>query len=180
MNFGSVLTTITQWLAERGHRSAVIGGVALVSYGLPRTTLDLDFVVEAAAQEALIQFLEGLGYRTLHRSSGYSNHEHPDSSWGSVDILYVRGETSEKIFADTRSQVGPQGLEISVPKPEHLAALKVQAIKNDPARTYQDLADIRFLLQLPGVDRREVREYFERHGLEDRFDDIQKSLQKSL
>lgn len=41
--------------------------------------------------------------------------------------------------------------------------------------TITHLADIRFLLQLPGVDHREVREYFERHGLEDRFDDIQKS-----
>jgi hypothetical protein len=176
MNFGSVLTTITDFLAGRGHRSAVIGGVALVSYGLPRTTLDLDFVVDAEVQEDLVRFLEELGYRTLHRSSGYSNHEHPDASWGGVDVLYVRGETSEKIFADSRSQPGPQGLAIVVPKPEHLAALKVQAIKNDPTRTFQDLADIRFLLQLPGVDRREVREYFERHGLEARFDEIQKSL----
>ena len=63
-----------------------------------------------------------------------------------------------------------------MPKPEHLAALKVLAMKNDPARTFQELADIRFLLTLPGVDRQEVRAYFERYGLEESFHELETSL----
>jgi hypothetical protein len=54
--------------------------------------------------------------------------------------------------------------------------MKVLAIKNDPTRALQDLADIRFLLTLPGVDRQEVRSYFARHGLETRFDELEKTL----
>ena len=46
-----------------------------------------------------------------------------------------------------------------MPKPEHLAALKVTAMKNDPARAFQDMADIRFLLTLPGVDRIQIKNY---------------------
>jgi hypothetical protein len=38
------------------------------------------------------------------------------------------------------------------------------------------MADIGFLLTLPGIDRIEVRGYFERHGLESRFDEIAKTL----
>jgi hypothetical protein len=38
------------------------------------------------------------------------------------------------------------------------------------------MADIRFLLTLPGVDRREVRSYFERHGLKDRIDELERTL----
>lgn len=49
-------------------------------------------------------------------------------------------------------------------------------MKNDPARTFQDLADIRFLLTLPGTDRVEIRGYFERHGLKERFDDLERTL----
>ena len=49
-------------------------------------------------------------------------------------------------------------------------------MKNDPGRTFQEMADIRFLLQLPQVDRQEVRGYFELHGLRERFDDLEKSL----
>jgi hypothetical protein len=50
------------------------------------------------------------------------------------------------------------------------------AMKNDPGRTFQEMADIRFLLQLPQVDRPEVRSYFERHGLGERYDDLEKTL----
>ena len=49
-------------------------------------------------------------------------------------------------------------------------------MKNDPGRTFQEMADIRFLLQLPMVDRREVKGYFERHGLRERFDDLEKNI----
>ncbi|HYG64856.1 MAG TPA: hypothetical protein VEL74_19905, partial [Thermoanaerobaculia bacterium] len=70
MNFGAVLRTISGFLEEQRIRFAVVGGVALASYGLPRTTVDLDIVVEAGAQERVILFLESLGYRTVHRSSG--------------------------------------------------------------------------------------------------------------
>jgi hypothetical protein len=34
------------------------------------------------------------------------------------------------------------------------------------------MADIRFLLQLPGVDRREVGAYFDRYGMRERFDEL--------
>jgi hypothetical protein len=176
VDFGAVLRSISGFLAGRGYRFALIGGVALAAYGLARTTLDLDLVVEGRAQEELIAFLESLGFATLHRSTGYSNHLHPDSQWGRVDCVYVSGATDEQLFASCRVVKAPGGLEVPAPKPEHLAALKVFAMKNDPGRTFQEMSDIRFLLQLPGVDRHEVRGYFARHDLEARFDDLEKSL----
>jgi hypothetical protein len=154
----------------------VVGALALAAYGLPRTTLDLDLVVDGAAQEKVVTLLESLGFETLHRSSGYSNHAHSDPDWGSLDCVYVRGETSRKIFAACRQVEGPGGISMLVPKPEHLAAMKVLAMKNDPGRTFQEMADVRFLLTLPAVDRREVRSYFERHALGDRFDEIERTL----
>jgi hypothetical protein len=176
VDFGAVLRSISGFLEDRGFRFALIGGVALAAYGLARTTLDLDLVVEGRAQEELIDFLESLGFATLHRSTGYSNHLHPDSKWGRVDCVYVRGATDEQLFASCRRVKAPGGLELPVPKPEHLAALKVFAMKNDPGRTFQELADIRFLLQLPGVDPHEIRGYFVRHDLETRFDELAETL----
>lgn len=165
MNFTRTLAGISAFLDEKGHRYAVIGGVALAAYGLLRMTVDLDLVLDAEAQDDLIRFLESLGYETLHRSSGYSNHLHADPSWGRVDGLYVRGETSRDLFAACERRPGPGGIDVPVPRPEHLAALKAQAMKNAPERRPQDMADVRFLLELPGVDQRKVREYFNRQGL---------------
>jgi hypothetical protein len=176
MNFGAVLGSVAAFLDEHGYRYALIGGVALAAYGLARTTLDLDLVVDAEAQDAFIEFLESQGYETLHRSTGYSNHLHPDPAWGRLDCAYVRGETSRELFTSCRLTRGPGELEVPLPKPEHLAAMKVLAMKNDPGRVFQEMADIRFLLTLPAVDRREVRGYFERHGLEERFDELERTL----
>lgn len=170
-----MLGAVSGFLEERGVNFAVIGGVAIVAYGLPRTTLDLDFIVESSAQDDLIRFLESQDYKTLHRSSGFSNHQHSNPAWGNLDFVYIGAETSREIFAACRIVTGPGGRPIRVPKPEHMAALKVNAMKNDPARTFQDMADVRFLLTLPGVDRSQVRDYFDRQGMRDRFDELEKT-----
>jgi hypothetical protein len=176
LNFGAVLGVVSAFLDEKGCQHAVIGGVALISYGLPRTTLDLDFVVESKAQDDLIAFLESRGYETLGRSKGYSTHSHPDVDRGRLDFVYVGGETSRQLFAACRFLPGPGSREVPVPSPEHLAALKVTAMKNDPTRQFQDMADIRFLMTMPGVDRRQIEDYFVRQGLKDRFDELERTL----
>jgi len=68
------------------------------------------------------------------------------------------------------------GVAAAVPKPEHLAAMKVTAMKNDPSRKLEELADIRALLRLPEVDREAVRGYFERAGLGREYEEIVEQL----
>lgn len=172
MNFAVALNRVEAALASGGWPSAVAGGVALAAYGNPRLTIDLDIVTDADAQPRLIADLEAAGYRTLYRSTGFSNHLHADPEWGRIDIIYVDAITSAKLFAATRVMNGPGGRAIRVPRPEHLIAMKVQAIANAPERTWQDLADIRHLLALPGVDLDEARGYFAKAGLLARWEDL--------
>ena len=54
--------------------------------------------------------------------------------------------------------------------------MKVLAMKNDPGRTFQEMADIQLLLQVPEVDRGAVRAFFAKHGMEDRFDELERTL----
>ncbi len=165
MIFARVLAEVTGFLDAREQPFALVGGHGIAAFGIIRVTVDLDLIVPAATQEELVPFMESLGYETLYRSSGYSNHLHSDPDWGRVDFVYVRGETREKIFGGTRTLEGPGGVQCRVPRPEHLAAMKVQAMKQDPSRRFQELADIAALLELPDIDRDEIRGYFERHGL---------------
>jgi hypothetical protein len=168
--FARELDAVRAFLAQGQYRVAVIGGVALAAYGNPRMTLDLDVVTEAPAQDVLIEFMESQGFVTLHRSSGYSNHRHPQR--GRVDFMYVRDQTADRLFASAKELSGPGGRPIPVPKPEHLIAMKVQAMRDDPERGLQDLVDIAYLLQVEGVDREEVRGYFVRAGLEHRWHEL--------
>jgi predicted nucleotidyltransferase len=116
--------------------------------------------------------MESRGFQTLHRSSGYSNHRHADRHRGRVDFMYVQGRTSARLFAGTRQLPGPNRVKIAVPRPEHLIAMKVQAMKDAPERTWQDLVDIAYLIRLPDVDRAEVEGYFTRAGLEEKWREL--------
>ena len=136
---------MSAFLDERRRPYAVIGGVRLGGYGMTRHTFDLDLVVDAGVQTELVAFMESVGYETLYRSTGYSNHLHAEQDRGRVDFVYVRDTTSRKLFDAVRHVDGPAGARIPVPSPEHLIAMKLVAMKNDPTRTFQDLADIRTL-----------------------------------
>jgi hypothetical protein len=57
--------------------------------------------------------------------------------------------------------------------------MKVLAMKNDPSRLFRELADIQFLLTLPDVDAAQIRAEFERHGLQERFHELEKAVAAS-
>jgi hypothetical protein len=165
MQFDEVLRTFASFFEREGIRYAVAGGLAIHAWGHSRTTHDIDFAVDGSAQQRVLAFAESVGYRTVHVSSGYSNHQHPNETFGYVDILYVYADTAERLFAAAGHRLIAGEVQAPVPKPEHLIAMKVQAIKNAPRRVPIDVPDIEFLLRLPGVDHDEVRDYFDRAGL---------------
>lgn len=174
MDFEGVLNTLIRFLKARQTPMALIGGLGMAAYGSPRTTLDLDLAVSAEIQDELVSFLESLGYETLYRSSGYSNHLHPDENLGRVDIVYLRSTTARTLFGGVRKIPGPGGHEVPVLKPEHLAAMKIFAMKNDASRRFRELTDIQFLLSLPGIDQEEIGGYFIRYGLEEEFEEVRR------
>jgi hypothetical protein len=171
-----VFDRIAARLDEHGHPYALAGALALHAYGESRATFDLDLVTVSAAREPLLALLAELGYETLHVSPGYSNHQHADPDWGGVDFIYVDRETAERLFpvCSRRLRLGER--DAPVPRAEHLAAMKVQAMRNDPSRLLQDLADVQYLLRLPGTDRAEVRGYFETAGLVEWHDKLVATL----
>lgn len=176
MEFGKVLGAVSTFFQREGFAFAVIGAFALQAYGLSRATYDLDFVTDMEAQPKLVPFLESLGYETVHRSTGYSNHLHGNPSFGRVDFVYVSGETSRKLFAQSGASLELGGVSVAVPRPEHLAAMKIHAMKNDPQRIFQEMADVQFILGLPETDEQEIRSYFEESGQLDLYDEIKRRL----
>lgn len=174
MQFDEVLRTFGEWFERERIRYAVAGGLAIHAWGRSRTTQDIDFAIEGTARDRVIRFCESRGYQTLHVSEGYSNHEHPDEAFGRVDLLYLYGTTADRVFDAAAHRAVAGTVQIPVPKPEHLIAMKVQAIKNAPRRVSIDVPDIEYLLTLPDIDRATVRDYFDRAGLLRIFDVIEK------
>jgi hypothetical protein len=60
----------------------------------------------------------------------------------------VEGETAGELFSGSKPIRIFEGLSVPVVRPEHLIALKIFAMKNDPERSFREMADIRQLLSL--------------------------------
>ena len=175
MEIAAVVGDVSGFFDREGIPFAIVGALALHTYGYSRATNDVDLLVGRDAQDRLVEFLEKRGFETLHRSDGYSNHLHANPDLGRLDVIYVDADTRGKLFAEARP-ASLAGMRVVVPKPEHLVAMKIHAMKNDPSRAFQEMADIQFLMRLPGVDRGQIREYFERSGQVERFHELERSL----
>lgn len=173
MDIAAACRWLDEYFNEHDLDFAVIGGFALIALGIERATFDLDLVTLRSGQDELIAELEGRGYETLYRSSGFSNHLHADATLGRIDVVYVGQETGRQIFAGASRREILTGVLMPVPRPEHLAAMKVHALKSDPGRRHSELVDIAHLLRLPAIDKGEIAGYFERSGLQDLYRQVE-------
>ena len=169
MDVPRVVALAREFFDARNEPFAVVGGLALLAYGAPRATFDVDLLAPRKTRDDLVGFLEARGFVTLGLQPGFSNHQHSDAALGRVDVIYVEGPTAEALFAGCTPRGITSALGVPVPRAEHLVAMKVQAFAKDQTR-YSDLADLQFLLALPGLDRAEARGYFEAAGLAAYFD----------
>jgi hypothetical protein len=167
VNAARLLSLLRPLLAGSGARWTLAGGFALAAWGGTRTTLDLDLLVEETGRGPILRDLAAEGFETLLDSEGFTNLLHPDRRIGRLDLIWVEGETARKILAAAVERPGPDGIPVLVPAPEHLVAMKVKAVRNDPTRVFRDAEDLRYLLRLPGIDENDVRATFERAGLLD-------------
>jgi hypothetical protein len=172
MNFKKIFQVLIDFFKNEEIDYALIGAFALQAYGYVRATRGIDFITRREDRTKIISNLESLGFETLYKSSGYSNHAYPLSGFGEIDFVYVTGETAESIFTQTRHILILGDITIPVVRPEHLVALKVFAMKNDPNRALREMADIEYLLRLPEIDLETVKRYFEKYGQMDKYYDI--------
>lgn len=174
MQFDRVLSTFAAFFEREKIRYALIGGLAVHAWGRSRPTHDADFAVDGSSSTPVIAFAASLGFMTRYTSSAFSNHEHTDPDWGHVDFMYLNGPTADAVFSAVSLKEIVPGRPIPVASPEHLAMMKALAMKNFPHRALYEGEDIRTLLEVPGIDRQAVRDYFARHDLLDLFDAIEK------
>jgi hypothetical protein len=175
MQFEQVLATFAGFFDRESIRYALIGGLAVHAWGRVRPTRDADFAVDASAAARVIAFTESLGFATRFVSDAFSNHEHSDEGWGHVDFMYLAGRTADSVFSQSTMKELVPGHPIPVASPEHLAMMKALAMKNFPHRALYEGEDVRTLLNVPGVDRKSIRDYFERLGLLELFDAIEQA-----
>ena len=171
MSLKTIFETLSEFFRRESMDYGIIGAFALYSYGYIRATRDIDFVTRIEYKNRIIEFLESLGFETTFHSNAFSNHLHAIGGVR-VDIMYVEGTTAEDIFTSTEKRLILNNLEVPVVRAEHLIAMKLFAIQNNPERKYKDFADIKEILRHARYDKKIVWEYFRKYGQESYYNEI--------
>lgn len=163
MDFKLVTEKLAAAFLQNKVQYALIGGYAVSLWGLPRATVDLDFLVRRTDMEMVREIVESLGYHCIHTSENVTQFDAADNALGEVDFLHAFRPASLAMLERAELKTVFDGQEpVPVILPEDLIGLKVQAIANKPSRMAIDKADIEGLMQLCGdqLDWQQVADYF--------------------
>ena len=168
MDFELVLTTMISEFSRLEIRCAAIGGFALGVLGVPRQTLDLDFLVHRDDLQKLDRSLTALGYSRVFQSENVSQYRHSETAWGSVDFIHAFREISLAMLDRAKDYPAFGGKQtLRTAQPEDVIGLKVQAMSNDLERRDQEQYDIERLMGQYGnrLDWDRIQEFFDVFGI---------------
>ena len=152
--------------AAAGLSYLVIGGHAVNFYCEPRATLDVDFLVRRDDQPGWRALLETEGFKLLSDQGTFVQFSPPYGVEWRLDLMLVNGETFSKLAAGARTgQL--LGIDTQIPRPEHLIALKLHALKHGhPERFEKDFGDVLSLTRNAGLDPQSesFRQLFDQFG----------------
>ncbi len=177
MDFKLVLEKLLKAFAEQNVHYALIGGFALGLWGVGRATVDLDFLINRDDMETVDMIMKELGYECRHRSENVSQYVSPLKIFGEVDFLHAfRKASLEMIEHADEKEVFGGFLKIKVVKPEDIIGLKLQAVKNNPSRQENEIADIESLLGIykDDLDMSLIERYVSILEMEDLYKEISK------
>jgi len=175
MDFEKVLYLLSREFERNKINYGLIGGFSLAAWGVPRTTMDLDFLVAKSQKHKVQEILEYWGYELVYETEEGAQFVGKIEGLGEVDFLYAQRPHSMKMLARSEERK-IDNITVKVLIPEDIIGLLVQAMANDPDRKYQSLADIQAILDKyhAEVDWNLIKEYFHIFGLDKIFSTIRR------
>jgi len=158
------IVLMKEFFEKENMRFALIGGLALNTYGYTRFTNDVDFLTESKNSEVLQSYLDSLGFKVLQSDSAFSLHTLFNER---IDLMYVNGDTADKILGSTQiKKIG--NIELPVISPIYLALMKGFAASQDPDRI-RDLDDVKKLYYLNHISKSDIELICEKYGHKEYF-----------
>lgn len=130
----------------------IVGGFAVNYHQFPRLTGDLDIIIKDEDYPKARSILNEAGYRKVVEGNLFARFVHEEVLLMDLDAIFVDGKTLLGILKDAK-ETEVQGIKLKVPSLEHLIALKLHSIKNNPeGRESIDLGDILELIRRNKID----------------------------
>jgi hypothetical protein len=181
MDFRSILSALIEKFKENEIHYALMGGLALGLWGVGRSTVDIDFLVDRDDLGKIDRIMQELGYECKFKSENVSQYVSPLKIYGEVDFLHAFREASfEMLTKAMEKEIFAGSLKVRVLVPEDIIGLKLQAIKNNPSREKEDLEDIKALVSLYGknINWAIIKRYAELISMADVYKKLKEGMEK--
>jgi hypothetical protein len=175
MDFKLVLEKLLTAFRKADIRYALMGGLALGAWGVPRGTVDIDFLIHRDDIEKVDRIMQGLGYECKYRTDNVSQYLSPLKVFGEVDFIHAfRTPSLSMLQRVEEKKIFNETITINVLRIEDLIGFKLQAIKNDESRKAIDLSDIESLIAFNNdkIDWNLMKEFFDLFGFNELFEEL--------
>lgn len=177
MDFKTVTRRLVAAFSEQGIPYALIGGYAVGLWGVPRGTVDMDFLVPRDDMAKVHAIMESLAYEVVFASENVTQYVSPLATFGEIDFLHAfRPATLKMLTRAVEKTLFSDGVSIKVLLPEDLIGLKLQAFSNTQTRERLDMYDIETLMKIHGklLDWELIAEYFDIFDLAQLFEELER------
>lgn len=147
-----ILATIAARAAEDELPFLIIGGNAVIAYGYPRMTRDIDLLVREEDRREWDALILALDYSSHHVGRVFQMYNPNARHMPPLDLMLVERDTFAKL-ADGARLVTMENAAVRIPSLGHLIALKLHALRQgDRERHTRDFGDIVELALINQVD----------------------------
>ena len=152
MNDRSVFHLIADVTEKEGITCILIGGFAVNHYKVSRQTADIDFLITKEDYDKMIGPLVKAGYKRSSSQDNFAQLISGKLSLMNIDFMFVDQDTLDQIKNEGK-EIKIAGQRLIVPSLNHLIALKLHSIKNNPKiRLAKDFPDIVSLIRINEVN----------------------------
>lgn len=170
----NLFESIEQLAKQKGLSFVVIGGLAVIEHGYPRTTTDFDLLVVTDSREPWHELLLSLGYKLTNEKGTFRQYAAGEIGPMPVDLMFVNKPTFAGIQSAART-VTIEGARLPFVSLEHLLMLKLHALKySHLGRFLKDFDDVIRLVEVNKIDLRSplIRDLFLKYGNADLYGKI--------
>lgn len=172
MDFKITLDKIIRRFFSEDVQYAFIGGFAMAMWGIPRTTIDLDILVNKKDLGKIDAILKEYGFTCVFSSEDVAQYISSLAIFGEIDFLLAYREFSLKMLNNAiEKPVFGGEMSIKVLRLEDIIGLKIQAASNNKERSTREYLDIEDILTYYGktLDWERLREYFSLFNEENKY-----------
>jgi hypothetical protein len=143
--------------------------------GILRSTMDLDFLVDARDLLKIEKILKQYDYECIFKTENVSQYVSDIKIFGTIDFIHAFRKISLVMIKRSKYLPVFDGkLNIRVVIPEDIIGLKLQALVNDPTRTNREYADIEAIMtdNKEPLDWNLIEEYFSLFEQQEKYEEI--------